>query len=362
MILNRRQLNRALLERQMLLRRADLPVPGAIERLVGMQAQVPNSPYVGLWSRLDGFRPERLSALLEQREAVRGTMMRCTLHLFTARDYLALRPVLQPVVERGFNSSPFARRIAGVDRRALLDAGRAILEERPRPGFELAKLLGERWPGADADSLRFAVHYLEPLVQIPPRGVWGATGRPVLAAAEAWLGRPLATERKPDDMIRRYLTAFGPATVGDVQAWSGLAGLREAVERMRLELRTFRDERGRELFDVPDGRLPDPDTPAPPRFLPEFDNSLLAHSDRGRIVADEHRSVSLNGSVLVDGFVRGIWKIARDGGQAILSIELLEPLSCEDAATVTEEGGRLLAFAAADAQRHEVRLVPARPN
>ena len=356
MILNRRQLNRALLERQMLLQRANLPVSETIEWLVGMQAQEPNSPYVGLWTRLDGFRPEQLSALIENREAVRGTMMRCTLHLFTARDYLAVRPVLQHVVDRGFNGSPFARRIAGVDRRELLSAGRAILEERPRPGAELAKLLGEKWPGVDADSLRFAVHYLEPLVQIPPRGVWGASSRPILATAEAWLGRPLATERKADDMIRRYLAAFGPATVGDVQAWSGLTGLREAVERLRPCLRTFRDERGRELFDVPDGPLPDPDTPAPPRFLPVFDNSLLAHVDRTRIVADEHRVISLNGSVLVDGFVAGTWKIAQDSGQAVLLVELLAPLSSEDSAAVTEEGSRLLAFAAAEALHHDVRF------
>jgi hypothetical protein len=203
------------------------------------------------------------------------------------------------------------------------------------------------------------VHYLEPLVQIPPRGVWGATSRPVLATAEAWLGRPLATERKPDEMVRRYLAAFGPATVGDVQAWSGLTGLREAVERLRPCLRTFRDERGRELLDLPDGPLPDPDTPAPPRFLPVFDNSLLAHVDRTRIVADEHRVVSLNGSVLVDGFVGGTWKIVKDGGQAVLLVELLAPLSSEDAAAVTEEGGRLLAFAAAEALHHDVRLVDA---
>jgi Winged helix DNA-binding domain len=358
-ILSRRQLNRALLERQILLQRQSLPVAETIERLVGMQAQVPSSPYVGLWSRLEGFRPEELSRLIQNREAVRGTMMRCTLHLFTARDYLKMRPVLQPVVERGFNASPFARQIAGIDRRALLSAGRAILEERPRPGAEVAKLLGEQWPGVDADSLRYAVHYLEPLVQIPPRGLWGASSRPVLATAEAWLGRPLAGERVPDEMIRRYLAAFGPATVGDVQAWSGLSGLRAAVERMRPGLRAFRDERGRELLDVPDGPLPDPDTPAPPRFLPEFDNSLLAHVDRTRIVADEHRIVSLNGSVLVGGFVRGTWKITREAGDATLVVEVFGPLSGEEAATGTEEGGRLLAFAAADAQRHDVRFAGA---
>jgi hypothetical protein len=311
MILSRRHLNRALLERQMLLRRVDRLVPETIETLVGMQAQVPGAPYVGLWSRIQGFRPQQLSRLIRDREAVRGTMMRSTLHLFTARDYLLVRPLLQPVVQRGFLSSPFARQLSGIDIAAVRVAGRALLDQRPRPGAELARLLGERWPGADADSLRFAVTYLEPLVQIPPRGLWGSTGRPVLATAESWLGRPLATEPSLESLVIRYLAAFGPATVGDVQAWSGLTGLRELVERMRPQLRIFRDERGRELFDVPDGPLPDPETPSPPRFLPEFDNSLLAHADRSRIVADEYRVASLSGAVLIDGFVQATWKISR---------------------------------------------------
>jgi hypothetical protein len=357
MILDQRRLNRALLERQMLLRRTDAPVPETIERLVGMQAQVPNAPYVGLWSRLAGFQAGELSRLIQDREAVRGTMMRCTLHLFTAPDYLTVRPLLQPVVERGFFSSPFARQITGVDVGCVRAAGRALLEERPRPGAELAALLGERWPGVDADSLRYAVHYLEPLVQVPPRGLWGAAGRPVLATAEAWLGRPLDPRPSLERLIRRYLSAFGPATVGDVQAWSGLTGLRELVERMRPELRTYRDERGRELLDVPDGPLPDPEAPAPPRFLPEYDNSLLAHGDRTRIVADEHRSVSLGGSVLVDGFVGATWRIARQDGQAVLIVRPLSELPDQDLAAVSSEGRSLLAFVEPGSERGEVRFL-----
>jgi hypothetical protein len=354
--LGRRALNRALLERQLLLRRATLPVPDTIERLVGMQAQIPNAPYTGLWSRLHDFRPEALSRLIEDRRAVRGTMMRCTLHLFTARDYLTVRPALQPVVERGFYSSPFARQLAGVDIQALLSAGRAVLEERPRPGAELARLLSARWPEVDAVSLGYAIRYLEPVVQIPPRGLWGATGRPIVTTAEAWLGRPLADSCAPDGLIRRHLAAFGPATVADIQAWSGLPALREVVERMRGSLRTFRDERGRELFDVADGPLPDPDTPAPPRFLPDYDNALLAHSDRTRIVADEHRVVSLNGSVLVDGFSAGTWKISRHDGGATLAVKPFSPWAGEDVDAVAAEGARLLAFSAAGESVREVRF------
>jgi winged helix DNA-binding protein len=354
--LGRRALNRALLERQLLLRRATLPVPDTIERLAGMQAQIPGSPYVGLWSRLHDFRPEELSRLIEDRQAVRGTMMRCTLHLFTARDYLTFRPALQPVVERGFYSTPFARELAGVDIQAVLNAGRAVLEERPRPGAELARLLSARWPDVGADSLGYAVRYLVPVVQIPPRGLWGATGRPIVTTAEAWLGRRMAGSRPPDGLIRRHLAAFGPATVGDVQAWSGLTRLREVVERMRGGLRTFTDERGRELFDVPDGPLPDPDTPAPPRFLPEYDNSLLAHSDRSRIVADAHRVASLNGSVLVDGFSAGTWKISRREGGATLLVSPFWPWSSGEVDAVAAEGARLLAYSAAGASVQEVRF------
>jgi hypothetical protein len=354
--LSRRALNRALLERQLLLRRAAEPVPDTIERLVGMQAQIPNTPYVGLWSRLRDFRPEELSRLIEDRQAVRGTMMRCTLHLFTARDYLTVRPALQPVVERGFHSTPFARQLAGVDIQAVLSAGRAVLEERPRPGAELARLLSARWPEVDADSLGYAVRYLVPVVQIPPRGLWDATGRPVVTTAESWLGRSIAESCAPDGLVRRHLAAFGPATVADIQAWSGLTGLREVVERMRGSLRTFRDERGRELFDVPDGPVPDPETPAPPRFLPDYDNALLAHSDRSRIVADAHRVASLAGCVLVDGFSAGTWKISRRDGEATLVVKTFSAWAGGDVDAVAAEGARLLAFSAAGESVREVRF------
>jgi len=362
-VLGQRALNRALLDRQMLLHRSPLSAADAIEHLVGMQAQVPTDPYYGLWTRLDGFRPEHLTGLITDRRAVRIALMRGTVHLVTARDCLAIRPVVQPVLDRTlYTGSPYGRRLAGMDVEAVVAAGRELVEERPRTLAQLRALLGERWPDRDAASLAYAVHYSLPLVQLPPRGVWGAGGRAICTTAEAWLGRPLASETAPDVLLLRYLAAFGPATVGDMRTWSGLTGLGEVVERLRPHLRALRDEHGRALLDLPDAPLPDPDTPAPPRFLPGYDNVLLSHADRTRVVAEKHRRrlVSVNGvvpgTVLVDGFVRGTWKIERDRRAATLHVRPLEPWSARDRAAVAEEGGRLLAFAAADVQAHDVRL------
>jgi hypothetical protein len=362
-LLSTRSLNRALLERQMLLRRQELSAEEAIERLVGMQAQVPDAPYVGLWSRLEGFRTNELSTLISDRQAVRASMMRATIHLVTARDFLTLRPVVQPVLEREVygNSTYGKERLAQLAVAEVLGAGRMLLEERPRTAAELRRSLGPRWPDRDPATLAYAVRGLLPLVHVPPRGVWGQSGPVALTTAEAWLGQSMASSRGPDEVILRYLAAFGPATVADARTWSGLSGLREVFEQLRTRLVTFRDESGRELYDVPGAPLPDPETPAPPRFLPEFDNALLSHADRTRIVSDEHRRVLFKDpmmrGVLLDGFVSGTWKKERTRGKATLLIEPFEPLARRDRDSLAKEGERLVRFVGKGAESFEVRYV-----
>jgi winged helix DNA-binding protein len=326
-----------------------------------MQAQVPSSPYFGLWSRLEDFEPQELSRLIANRRAVRLGLLRNTLHLVTARDCLELRPLLQSFLADTLRGSHFGRNLTGMDLDAVVAAATELMREKPRTLSELGALLGRRWPERDPTSLAYAIRHLVPLLQVPPRGLWGESAQPAWTTVELWLGRAPAARKSSLENLR-YLRAFGPATVADVSNWSGLKALRPVLDSLRPRLRSFADERGRELLDVPEGPLPDPDTPAPPRFLPEYDNLVLGHQDRTRVIAMEHRYVVWAPMFLLDGVVAGIWRLGRDRDRATLSISAFKPLGKRDREALADEGRRLLEFAAPKASKTDVRFEVAPPR
>ena len=345
-VLTTQQLNRASLARQHLLERRTAAADTTLEHLVGLQAQEPQEPYVGLWSRLNRFEPAELVALLEDRGAVRTALMRRTLHLLTARDALALRPLHQPMLVTRMLST-LRRRLPGVDLDQLADLARPLFAEEPQGVTEVARQLADRWPEVSPRDLGDALSSLLPLVQVPPRGIWRKDGSARQTTIESWLGRPLDQPgTSADELVLRYLAAYGPASSADVRAWSGLTGLRDALQRLRPELRTFRDERGRELFDIPDGPLPDVETPAAPRFLPAFDNAVLGYDDRSRIIDDAHRQLSVAGArfLLVDGRVAATWTTDGDVDDMTLRIRALRPLRRVDRDAIAAEGESLLMF------------------
>jgi hypothetical protein len=353
-MLTTRALNRTTLARQLLLERHDLPPDQAIEHLVGLQAQTTGSPYVALWSRLTGFTAASVGDRLVDRTLVRTHLLRGTLHLVTAQDCLRLRPVLQPMLSRAAQTG-YGRDLVGVDLSELVSAALVVLEAGPMTTAQLGEALQPRWPAHPARALGAVIPALLPVVQVPPRGVWGRSGSPLNTPVATWLDAPLS-DASPVRTVLRYLAAFGPASVADIAAWSRLTGVRAVVDR--LDLRTYRDEAGRELLDVPDGVLTDPETPAPPRFLPEFDNVLLSHADRSRIMSDEHRKRwggVANGvfpaSFLLDGFLAGTWKAA--GGT--LTITPYGKVSAKDRRALEQEALSLLTFLAPGAD-HDVRF------
>ncbi|MFG6201547.1 winged helix DNA-binding domain-containing protein [Nonomuraea sp. JJY05] len=341
--MSRRGLNRATLARQFLLERVELPALEAIEHLAGMQSQAPLAPYVGLWTRLAGFRPAELSALTVRRAAVRAQMMRNTVHLVSARDCLSWYHLFESVHSRDF-AAHFGGRLGGVDQAELLEHARTVLDEKPRTRAELGQALAEGRPDIDPKVLAYAATHHLALVQVPPRGLWGRSGRAEWSTIETFLGRRPNPEPGAEDLVRRYLNGYGPASVADVQRWSGLTRLHEVIER--LDLVRFRDEEGRELFDLPDAPRPDPDTPAPPRFLPEYDNLLLSHADRSRMFTDNRRvplppgNGARTGTLLVDGTWRGVWSLR--AGE--IHVEPFTPLSPAERDAVEPEAELLRGF------------------
>ena len=360
--LSARGLNRATLDRQLLLRRHPLTAQEAVRRLAGLQGQAPLAPYVGLWSRLSAFEAGELSDLISRRAVVRAPAMRGTVHVLDAEDLIAFRSLFGPLLA-GVLETNFRKNLGDAAPGELARYSAELLAERSLSRAAIGRALAPRWPAADPMALAYAATYLVPVVQVPPRGIWGKSAQATFAEAEAWLGRPLAATG-PDAagrLVLRYLAAFGPATVADAATWSGLTRLREVTDR--LELRRLRGPDGAELLDLPDIALPDEDTPAPPRFLPEYDNLLLSHADRRRVIPHDRRpplwpgSGATQGTLLIDGSWDALWKITGKGGSAGLAVTPFGALTATEETAVAEEGARLLAFTA-PGQAPDIRFLP----
>jgi hypothetical protein len=298
---------------------------------------------------------------------VRATAWRGTLHLLTAEDLLAFRGALQPMLSRGMQSI-LKNRVETFDMEELLAAARRFFAAKPATFDATRAHLAERFPVADERAMGYAVRTHLPLVQVPDGSTWGFPAAADFALAEHWLGTPIPTGNDGlATLVRRYLAAFGPASVKDAQNWSGIGGLSATFTTLRRELATFRDERGRELFDLPDAPRPDEATPAPVRFLPEYDNLVLGHDDRSRIVADAHRSrlvtknLQVPATFLVDGFVAGTFKIERKKQTATLALTPFGKLLKKDLRAFEQEGDALLAFVEPEAATRDV-VVAASPG
>lgn len=384
--LTTRGLGRALLARQHLSARAQAPALDVVTHLVALQSQNPTSAYLALHARVAGFRHADLADAMLDRRVTRLALLRDTVHLVTAADALGLWPSFAPTLRRHLASTtsaaPTLRQLDLDDlRRAALDA----LADGPLTAAALGDRLAETWPGLDPRALAMGARGLLPLVQVTPRGVWGQSLATTWTTADAWLGSD--TTAKPDDreavlagLVRRYLAAYGPATVADVQQWSGLTRLGTVVERLRPELvEVLHDDgaggRPRVLLDLPDAPRPAEDTPVPVRFLPDFDNVLIGHDDRTRIIPPEVRPMIASrngmppGTVLVDGLVTGTWVLRRERlprppgatrGKRELARLTVTPArrwSRAERAAVQAEGEVLVRFAADDATEHAVDVV-----
>jgi hypothetical protein len=340
--LNRRELNRATLARQGLLERSRAKPVDMVEQLVGLQAQEPKPPFIGLWARIEGFEADDLRDALCSGDVVRATLMRATLHLWSASDYRALRTALQPALD-GAMGGILKARGEGVDVDDTLAAARKLLARGRKLTFnEIRGALSEQFPDVDHRALGYVARTGLPLVMVPTDDAWGYPRDSRFQMATK-VDPPAATE----ELVRRYLAAFGPASPVDMQIWSGLKGLKEAFAAIGGDL----EEVGGGLYDVPGAPRPDADTPAPVRFLPAFDNMLLAHKDRTRIIDDEHRpkvvtkNLRIHPTFLVDGFAAGMWSIKATKKKATLTLEPFEKLTRKARGELESEGEALLRFA-----------------
>lgn len=346
--LTNRALNRATSARQHLLERTTDSVGDVVARLVGLQAQETHSWYIGLWDRIADFDPLRVNELMESRGLVRIVVMRSTIHLVTADDALGLRPLVDPVIEKGTKGN-WGRHLNHLDWDEVADMSRTLFVDGALTFAEIGRRLQEHWPNVDAAALAHIPRTRLALVQVPPRGMWSHSGAARHMPIETWLDRPRGG-MSLDGMVLRYLAAFGPASVRDVQTWCGLTRLREVFDRLRPELLTFNNEDGVELFDIPDAPRPDPDVVAPVRLLYRFENCLLSYADRSRFIPVEH-STTLNwanalagGTFTVDGFTAGLWRVAADRNGAKIILTPASKLAKRLRSQVEAEAVALLQF------------------
>ncbi len=362
-VLSPRALNRATLDRQQLLSRASVPAATMLEHLVGMQAQAPHAPYVGLWSRLAHFDAGGLSAQVFDGAVVRAPLMRATVHLVTAGDFGTLCHWLRPMLQRSFAASPYAKQLVGVDLSELAAASAELVYERPMTRTEIGAELSNRWPGRDTLALGYAATSMVPLIQAPPRGIWGVGG-PV-----RWVSGPGprdAARALPGRSTRWYSgtsARSGPPVPATCRRGRGSTGSRTSCGAS-ARLRRFRDMAGRELFDLPEAPRPDPATPAPPRFLPEYDNLFFGYHDRtriwstGQLVPLPPGNGGRRGTLLVDGLFQGTWAVTSAGPRAVLEVTPFQPFSRRHAQSVIAEGHRLLSFVAPDCADAAVVFTP----
>ncbi|MES9542374.1 crosslink repair DNA glycosylase YcaQ family protein [Actinomadura sp. NPDC000600] len=358
--LSTRALNRATLARQMLLAREPIPAAEAVGRLCGMQAQEPKPPFLGLWTRVEGFQASDLHSALQGRSLVRATMMRATLHLVTSADYTAFRTSMQPMLDGGLRV--LGDRAKGLDLEKVVPAARSLLEAGPLTFNEIRAELQQLFPDVNERALGYAVRLCVPLVMMPTEDRWGFPRTSRFALADSWLDSGPDAENAIDELMLRYLAAYGPASPADAQTWSGLSTTGEALERLRPNLLTFTDDKGRELFDLPDAPRPGEDVPAPARFLPEFDSLVLAHADRRRVIADDHRpmlttkNLRVRAVFLWDGFARGIWETEYKRKVATLRMRPFEALPQAAVDGLRTEGEALLRFMEPDAKETVVTV------
>ncbi len=349
-----RRLNRATLARQMLLEREAARPVEAIDRLGGLQAQEAKHPFAGLWTRVKGFNREDLVKALNDRRVVRASWLRATLHLVSAEEYASGRAGLQPVMTAAATAA-LRGRDQGLDVPKVVARARTLLEEEPLNFTELRDLLLDAFPKVNERALGYATRMHLPLVMVPTKAPWAFPAQADFTLADTWLKGALSEDEDPTHHVLRHLGAFGPATAADVQTWSGLKGVKALLKEMGDDVVVFRDENGRELFDLPDAPRPEEDVPAPVRFLPEFDNLVLAHQDRTRVLADEHRgevttkNLRVRATFLVDGVVAGTWTTERKKDAATLTLAPFGKLTEQTVKELTAEGESLLAFLEPDA-------------